>query len=145
MLHSVRTIAAIPDGLMKAKVELKRGMIVSRVFEDGEFKIALPSGAADKAIYGFVTLREDEAVYSRAYYDVIEANRRAVVYTLVKNEEWATDQVEGFESLNVGDKLVAGANGKLVAGSEGAYVFEVIGKRKALAGYENDTVIVKVL
>lgn len=145
MLHSVRTIATIPDGLMKAKVKLVRGMIVSRVLENGEFKIALPTGANDTGIYGFVTLREDEAIYSRAYYDEIAADRRAVVYTLVKNEEWATDQVEGFEALNIGDKLVAGANGKLVAGETGTYVFEVIGKRKAFAGYENDTVIVKVL
>lgn len=145
MLMSVRTIATIPDGLMKAKVELVRGMIVSRVLEDGEYKIALPTDAEDTGIYGFVTLREDEAVYSRAYYDTIEVGKRAVVYTLAQNEEWATDQVEGFSTLKIGDKLVAGANGKLVAGETGTYVFEVIGKRKALAGYENDTVIVKVL
>lgn len=148
MLHSVRTIATIPDGLMKAKVDLVRGMIVSRTL-DGltkEYEITLPTGHDDENIYGFVTLREDESIYARSEYDKIEKGKRAVVYTLVKNEEWATDQVDGFSTLEIGDKLYAASTGKLTkVSSAETPIAIVIGKRKALSGYEKDTVIVKIV
>lgn len=148
MLAKVRDMASIPDGLMKAKVDLKRGMIVCRKLEDGEYKITLPSDTNGTDVYGFVTLREDESIYARSYYDEIKAGKRAVVYTLVKDNEWATDQIkEGeFASLAVGDKMYANTDGTLGKVSSGeTALFECIGKRKALAGYEKDTVIVKVL
>lgn len=150
MLQPIRVIASIPDGLNKAKEELKRGMIVSTEVSGGEYLIKKPTGHDDKRIYGFVDLREDEAVYARSYYDTIEKDRRCQVNTLVLNEEWATDQVEGFSGLTVGDKMVASANGTLVKYESGthtnpAVVFELVGKRAALSGFEKDTVIVKVV
>lgn len=148
MLHNVRGDSYIPDGLQKAKVELTRGMLVSKVFNaaTGEFEINLPTGADDVNIYGFVTLREDEAVYARSHYDTIEAGRRCQVNTLVKDHEWATDQVEGFDALAINDKVEGSATGALVKSADGVNAIGyVVGKRKALSGYEKDTVIVHLL
>lgn len=138
---------SLPDGLMKTKVEMTKGMIVARKLEDGEYKIVLPESTDGEGVYGFVTLREDEAVYKASYYDKIPANTRAVVYTLVKDAEWATDQFEDeIGSLNIGDKLFANTTGKLKKVSSGeTALFELIGKQEAMAGYENAMVIVKVL
>lgn len=147
MLRKVRDLGTMPDGLMKANVDLVRGMIVARKYEDGEYKIVLPEGTDGSGVYGFVTLREDEAVYKESYYDKIAKGTRAVVYTLVKDNEWATDQFEGdLSSLNIGDKMYANTTGKLakVSSSE-TPLFELIGKQEAMAGYENAMVIVKVL
>lgn len=148
MLAKIRDLGSMPDGLMKAKVKLQRGMIVARTLESNEFKITLPSDTAGTDVYGFVTLREDEAVYARSYYDEIREGARAVVYTLVKDNEWATDQIkEGeFASLAIGDKMYANTDGTLGKVSSGEKaLFQVIGKKSAGAGYEKDTVIVKVL
>lgn len=138
---------SLPDGLMKTKVEMTKGMIVARKLESGEYKIVLPEDTKGTDVYGFVTLREDEAVYKSSYYDKIPANTRAVVYTLVKDAEWATDQFEDeIGSLNIGDKLFANTTGKLKKVSSGeTALFELIGKQEAMAGYENAMVIVKVL
>lgn len=135
---------SLPDGLMKTKVEMTKGMVVCRTLESGEYKITLPSDTKGTNVYGFVTLREDEAVYKQSHYDTIPADTRAVVYTLVPDAEWATDQFEG--DVAVGDKLFANTTGKLkkVASGETA-LFECIGKQDAMAGYENAMVIVKVL
>ena len=136
--HRVTT-ASMPDGLMACDVELTKGMIVARELAGGKYKIVLPKSATE--VYGFVTLREDEAVYKASHYDVIPAGKKAVVYTLVKDHEWRTDQFTG--ELVVGDKVAAGTDGKLVKASEG--FAEVIGVTKAMAGYENPCVIVKIL
>lgn len=138
---------SLPDGLMKAKVDLVKGMIVARELVNGEYQIALPKDTTGDGVYGFVTLREDEAVYKESYYDKIEKGHRAVVYTLVPNAEWATDQFEDdVKTLKVGDKMFANTTGKLKkkTGSETA-LFEVVGTQEAMAGYENAMVIVKVL
>lgn len=147
MLRKVRDLGTMPDGLMKANVDLVRGMIVSRKLVSGEYKIVLPENTTGEGVYGFVTLREDEAVYKESHYDKIAKDTRAVVYTLVKDNEWATDQFEdSFESLNVGDKLFANTTGKLKKVSSGeTALFELIGKQPAMAGYENAMLIVKVL
>ena len=141
--HRVTT-ASIPDGLMEASVDLTKGMIVARKLnaETGKYEIVLPeSEGAD--VYGFVTLREDEAVYKYSYYDKIEKGKKAVVYTLVKDHEWRTDQFA--EGLQKGDKVCAGTDGKLMKyGSTGTAIGEVIGLTKAMAGYENACVIVKL-
>lgn len=141
MLQKRRDLNSMPDGLMKASVELTKGMIVQRKLVDGEYVIALPETGAP--VYGFVTLRDDEAVYKLSSYDKIEKGKRAVVYTLVKDNEWATDQFEG--SLVIGDKVAAGTNGKLVKASGDEAIAEVIGVSKAMAGYEFPLVTVKVL
>lgn len=147
MLRKVRDLGSMPDGLMKANVDLVKGMIVGRKLVDGEYKIVLPEDTTGAGVYGFVTLREDEAVYKESYYDKISKDQRAVVYTLVQDNEWATDQFEDeFGSLAVGDKLFANTNGKLKKVSSGeTALFELIGKQEAMAGYENAMLIVKVL
>ena len=139
--HRVTT-ASIPDGLMECDVELTKGMIVARKLVDGKYKIVLPESEGAE-VYGFVTLREDEAVYKASHYDVIPAGKKAVVYTMVKDHEWRTDQFA--EGLVQGDKVCAGTNGKLMkhAGT-GSAIGEVIGLTKAMAGYENACVIVKL-
>lgn len=147
MLRKHRDLGSMPDGLMKAKEDLVKGMIVARTLDEGEYKIAKPADTKGTGVYGFVTLREDEAVYKESYYDEIKAGQRAVVYTLVKDNEWATDQFEGeLSSLKVGDKMFANTSGKLakVVSGETA-LFELIDKQDAMAGYENAMVIVKVL
>ena len=137
-----RDLGTMPDGLMKASVELTKGMLVQRKLVDGEYVIALPESG--KPVYGFVTLREDEAVYKISHYDKIEAGKRAVVYTLVKDNEWATDQFA--EGLAMGDLAKAGTDGKVVkASSAEDALFEVIEVTEAMAGYENALVTVKVL
>lgn len=141
MLQKRRDLGTMPDGLMKASVELTKGMIVQRKLVDGEYVIALPEEG--KPVYGFVTLRDDEAVYKLSSYDQIEKGKRAVVYTLVKDNEWATDQFEG--ELKIGDLVAAGTNGKLVAAGDSNAIMEVIGVSKAMAGYEFPMVTVKVL
>ena len=141
MLQKRRDLGTMPDGLMKTSVELTKGMIVQRKLVDGEYVIALPEDG--KAVYGFVTLRDDEAVYKVSHYDTIPVGVRAVVYTLVKDNEWATDQFTG--DLKIGDKVKAGTDGKLVAASDTDALFEVIGVSKAMAGYEFPLVTVKVL
>lgn len=147
MLRKYRDLGSMPDGLMKTNVEVTKGMIVARKLVDGEYKIALPEDTTGAGVYGFVTLREDEAVYKESYYDVIPKDTRAVVYTLVVDNEWATDQFEDtYSSLAIGDKLFANTTGKLkkVTASE-TPLFELIGKQDAMAGYENAMLIVKVL
>lgn len=147
MLRKYRDLGSMPDGLMKAKEDLVKGMIVAREKVGEEYQIAKPKDTDGVGVYGFVTLREDEAVYKESHYDTIEKGKRAVVYTLVPNNEWATDQFEGdVKTLKIGDQMFANTTGKLkkVTSSETA-LFEVIGTQEAMAGYENAMVIVKVL
>ena len=147
MLRKRRDLGTMPDGLMKAKEDLVKGMIVARTLEDGSYVITKPKDTTGAGVYGFVTLREDEATYKESHYDNISAGQRAVVYTLVKDNEWATDQFEGdLKSLNIGDKLFANTTGKLkkVTSGEKAIV-ELIDKQEAMAGYEKAMVVVKVL
>lgn len=143
--HRVNS-ASIPDGLMDAGVELVKGMAVARVLNatTGVYEIQKPTTGVD--VYGFVTLREDEAVYRISHYDTIEAGKKAVVYTLVKDHEWRTDQFAG--ALVKGDLCIANTDGKvckLPADSKLSPIFEVIDVQDAGYGYENQMVIVKVL
>lgn len=145
MLFKRRDFACLPDGLMDASVELVRGMVVARKYSatKGEYEVVMPT-TAGATLYGFVTAREDEALYSLAQNDKIEAGRKCVVYTLVKDNEWATDQYTG--ALAVTDLVKAGADGKLVKTTVAEEAFaEVVGVTSAGAGYENSLVTVKVL
>lgn len=138
------TDASIPDGLMDASVELTKGMIVGRKLnaDTGKYEIVLPADGVE--VYGFVTLREDSAVLRESFYDKIEKGHKAVVYTLVKNHSWRTDQYTG--ELVVGDKVVAGTDGKLVKHTEGGEaIAEVIEVNGAWVGYENPTITVRIL
>ena len=87
MLRKRRDLGTMPDGLMKAKEDLVKGMIVARTLENGSYVITKPKDTTGAGVYGFVTLREDEATYKESHYDDIAAGQRAVVYTLVKDND----------------------------------------------------------
>lgn len=144
MLQKHRDLGSMPDGLMKTKVEMTKGMAVARKLnaETKQYEICLP--AEGDVIYGFVDARIDEKIYRFSEYDVIPAGKRAVVYTLVKDNEWRTDQFEG--ELAIGDLCAVGTNGKLVKTTEtDKAVFEIVGVQAAMAGYEFPMVVAKVL
>lgn len=150
MLQKRRSTATIPDGLMATKTEMKKGRGVIRKLNatTKQYEIALPSTADEaKDIYGFVTLRIDENVYKESYYDVIPAGTKAVVYTSVKNEEWATTEFVG--PLVVGDKAVisfTGADaGKLIKVTTEDPMYEIIAVSPAMGGYEEAMVTFKIL
>lgn len=150
MLQKRRSIASIPDGLMATATEIRKGRGVIRKLNatTKQYEIALPSTAEEaKDIYGFVTLRIDENVYKESYYDLIPAKKKAVVYTAVKNEEWATTEFKG--ALAVGDKAVISFTGvdagKLIKVTTETPMFEIIGTSPALGGYEEAMVTFKIL
>ena len=107
MLRKRRDLGTMPDGLMKAKEDLVKGMIVARTLEEGSYVITKPKDTTGAGVYGFVTLREDEATYKESHYDNISAGQRAVVYTLVKDNE------SGYETSNV-DKVLDGQLDELI-------------------------------
>ena len=150
MLQKRRSIASIPDGLMATATDIRKGRAVIRKFNGttGKYEIALPSTADEaKAIYGFVTLRIDENVYKESHYDLIPAGTKAVVYTSVTNEEWATTEFVG--TLAIGDKVVpsftGGDKGKLMKVTTETPMYEIIGVSPAMGGYEEAMVTFKIL
>lgn len=149
MLQKRRMIASIPDGLCNTNEVIRKGRAVVRKLVNGAYVYALPATADEaKAVYGFATLRIDEDTHKESYYDSIPAGVKAVVYTLVPNESWAT--TEFVAPLVVGDKCVvefAGDNkGKLKkAGDTDTPLFEVVAVTPAMGGYEEALVDVRVL
>lgn len=145
MLQKRRDLGSIPDGLGVTAEEMNKGTAVTRKFVDGVYTFAKPAADTDE-IYGFITLRIDDNEHGDDHYDKIPAGKKAVVYTLVKNNEWATTEFDG--ELAVGDHCNvshAGATaGKLVKASADG-LFEVMGVAAAMAGYEKPMVTVKVL
>lgn len=149
MLQKRRDLGSIPDGLGVTASEMKKGIAVVRKFNEGVYTYEKPS-TKDDEIYGFVTLRIDEDEHKDSYYDVIPKGKKAVVYTLAKNNEWATTEFVG--TLSVGDKCGVGFTGenagkitKYDESNTTAAIFEVIGVSAAMAGYEEAMVTVKVL
>ena len=104
MLQKRRDLASIPDGLGVTAAEITKGRAVVRKFVDGVYTYAVPASADEAAdVYGFITLRIDDNMHADKHYDVIPAGKKAVVYTLVKNNEWATSEFVG--SPVKGDKM----------------------------------------
>ena len=145
MLQKRRDLGSIPDGLGVTAEAIRKGTAVTRKFVDGVYTYAKPAAEADE-IYGFITLRIDDNEHPDSHYDMIPAGKKAVVYTLVKNNEWATTEFDG--ELAIGDKCnvsyTGETAGKLVK-AEADGLFEVIGVTAAMAGYEEAMVTVKVL
>ena len=147
MLQKRRDLGSIPDGLGVTATAIRKGTAVTRKFVNGVYTFAKPTAKEDE-IYGFITLRIDDNEHKDSYYDVIPAGKKVVVYTLVKNNEWATTEFDG--TLAIGDKCIvsvaSGKQGKLVkAEVSDTPLFEVIGVSNAMAGYEEAMVTVKVL
>ena len=151
MLQKRRMIASIPDGLNRTTEEMKKGRLAVRKYNSatGEFELSLPASAEEAVVpYGFVTLRIDEDTHNESYYDVIQANKLAVAYTLVPNESWGTTEFTGTPA--VGDKMTVafdGTNkGKLKKVTTGdTNLFEVVAVYPAMGGYEEAMIDVRVL
>lgn len=152
MLQKRRDLGSIPDGLAFTATELVKGTAVVKKYNStkNRYELAKPSTADEAAnIYGFVTLRIDDVYYTDKYYDKIPADVRAVVYTLVANNEWATTEFVGSD-LVVGDKLVAEYTGddagKLKKAAAGDIaLFEVVGMTPAMGGYEDAMIEVRII
>lgn len=149
MLQKRRDLGSMPDGLGVTAAEITKGRAVIRKFVDGVYTYALPSTADEaKDIYGFITLRIDDDLYTDKYHDKIPKGVKAVVYTLVKNNEWATSEFEG--TLAKGDKCIVESTGENAgklkkAGTSDTPLFEVMSVSAAMAGYEDALVTVKIL
>lgn len=149
MLQKRRDLGSMPDGLGVTADAITKGRAVVRKFAEGVYTYAVPSTADEaKDIYGFVTLRIDDDLYTDKYFDIIPKGVKAVVYTLVKNNEWATSEFVG--TLAKGDKCVVEYSGKDAgklkkASGADTPLFEVMSVSAAMAGYEDALVTVKVL
>lgn len=118
MLQKRIDLGSIPFGLYKTKDEMVKGRLVKFNQKDELLEYA----TSDDDANAFVTLRiEDNAGGDIADHDKIKKDVRAVAYTLVKDNIWGTTEVEGIDSVAVGDKLTCGADGKLKKG-EGKFV-----------------------
>lgn len=147
MLQKRRDLGSIPDGLGTTATEMKKGRAVVRKFVEGVLTYALPATAEEaQNVYGFVTLRIDDKHHTDQYHDMIPAGVKAVAYTLVKHNEWATTEFDG--ELQLGDKCGIAYEGdkagKVVKATENP-LFEVVGVSGAMAGYNEAMVVVKVL
>ena len=118
-------LGSIPMGLYDAGEELIKGRAV--VLKEG--KLFHPSTVKEaNAVLGFCTHRiEVKSGGDIADHDTIPMGKKAVVYTLVKNNMWGTTEFVG--SPEAGDELsvaFAGTDkGKLVVGGTGAVKFDV--------------------
>ncbi|MBU5669651.1 hypothetical protein KQI68_07330 [Peptoniphilus sp. MSJ-1] len=118
MLSKRIDLGSIPFGLYKTKDEMVKGRLVKFNQKDGLLEYA----TSDDEANAFVTLRiETNAGGDIKDHDKIKKDTRAVAHTLVKDNVWATTEVEGIDALKVGDKLTCGADGKLSKG-EGKFV-----------------------
>lgn len=118
MLQKRIDLGSIPFGLYKTKDEMVKGRLVKFNHKDGLLEYA----TKDDEATAFVTLRIDTRDGGDiADHDKIAKDKKAVAYTLVKDNIWSTTEVEGIDTVQVGDKLTCGANGKLAKG-EGKFV-----------------------
>lgn len=145
MLQKYRHLASINDGLCSTKEAMNKGMLVTRAYNEanGEWELSLPTSATDK-IYGFVDKAQDNNDHVSLYYDEIEVGTKALVWTLVPNEAWVTDQVTG--TFVVGDTagIDASNKGKVVKATENA-LFEVVEVFEADTKMPNYSVALRVL
>lgn len=154
MLQKRRDLGSMPDGLGVTASAINKGTAVVRKFVTGKYTYAKPSTLAEaQDVYGFIELRIDDNEHPAKYYDTIASGKKAVVYTLVKNNEWATTEfIAGTYAK--GDKLAVDfteANaGKLrkvdtVTNPTEVALFEVVAVQSAGAGYTDGLLTVKVL
>lgn len=118
MLQKRIDLGSIPFGLYKTKDEMVKGRLVKFNQKDETLEYATSDADAN----AFVTLRiKTNAGGDIADHDKIAKGKKAVAYTLVKDNIWGTTEVEGIDTIKVGDKLTCGADGKLKKG-EGKFV-----------------------
>lgn len=113
MLQKRIDLGSIPFGLYKTKDEMVKGRLVKLNQKDETLEYATSDADAN----AFVTLRiETNAGGDITDHDKIAKGKKAVAYTLVKDNIWGTTEVEGIDTVKVGDKLTCGADGKLKKG-----------------------------
>lgn len=118
MLQKRIDLGSIPFGLYKTKDEMVKGRLVKFNQKDETLEYATSDADAN----AFVTLRiETNAGGDIADHDKIAKGKKAVAYTLVKDNIWGTTEVDGIATLAIGDKLTCGTDGKLKKG-DGKFV-----------------------
>lgn len=109
MLSKRIDLNSIPFGLYKTKQDMVKGRLVKFNDKTAELEYA----EKDDEAQAFITLRMETMEGSDQSLDTIKKGTRAVAYTLVPNNIWATSEVEGIDKLNVGDPLNCAKEGKL--------------------------------
>ena len=136
---------SIAYGQAIAGVDLTKGALVQLTFVAGVETAGLPASVAAGVVRGFAfnTVRDDEGTYKAN--DVIKAGSRMVVYTLAKDDVWATSEFTAG-TIAVGDKVTFSTGGKIVgiAASEPA-LFVVTDIEAAGSAYEDALLNVRVL
>jgi hypothetical protein len=107
MLQKRIDLGSQPFGLAIAGEDIVKGSAVVVKVVDGELKAFLPTTEAEaNAVKGFATFRIEEEGKADKDFDVIKAGKRLVIYTLVKDNMWATTEFTG--TLSADDNLVVG-------------------------------------
>lgn len=144
MLQKRIDLGSQPFGLAIAGEDIVKGSAVVLKTEEGVLKAYAPVTAEEAdAVMGFATFRIEEVGGNDKDFDVIKAGKRLVIYTLNKNNMWATTQFVDHANVVAGAGLVVGFGadkGKLrlpVATTEDSRprLFEVYAKNGAGAGY----------
>lgn len=123
MLQKRIDFGAIPYGLAIAGEDLIKGSAVFVRLDSGVLKAYNPTTEAEaNTVKGFVTYRIEEAGKGDKSFDTLKAGSRVVIYTLSKNDQWATTQFVGNPAA--GAELVVGFGasdkGKLRAKTTGS-------------------------
>ena len=107
MLQKRIDLGSIPFGLAVAGEDIVKGSAVVVKVDNGVLKAFYPS-TADEAdsVKGLATFRIEAAEGADKDHDVIKAGKPVVIYTLVKDNMWATTQFVGTPAK--GDELVVG-------------------------------------
>ena len=142
MLQKRIDTGSIPFGLAVAGEDIVKGSAVVVKNVEGVLTATYPTTADEaKAVKGFATLRIDTKEGADKDHDVIKKGQRLVIYTLVKDNMWATTQFTGV--IAAGDGLAVGYEtgdkGKLrkIKDLEVAQ-FEAYEKFEAGAGYTDE-------
>lgn len=119
---AMEDVSSLIDVERRAAEELENGRLVIR--EEETYKYAK---GGDEELFLVTT---PEVTYDGGGLDefVNHEGRLVRAVKVVLHDIYSTTAYEG--ELEVGGKLVVGADGKLVAGEEGEVLFEVKGKRK---------------
>lgn len=150
MLQKRIDLGSQPFGLAIAGEDIVKGSAVIVKTVNGELHALLPKTEEEaKSVKGFATFRIETIEGGDKDHDVIKKGKRLVIYTLVKDNMWATTEFVGTvaqdQELTVGFSAGVDA-GKLraITGSEVAQ-FRVYDTSNAGEGYTDAMVDVFVV
>jgi len=105
MLQKRIDLGSQPYGLAIAGEDIVKGSAVIVKLDSGVWTAFLPTTQAEAdAVKGFATYRMEDEFGADTAHDTILEGSRLVIYTLVKDNMWATTQFDG--TLVAGDELV---------------------------------------